>query len=111
MTLLEPPEDPGGRGIFRFSPEVQLGHLLQAGVMLCALFGIYFTVIARLGDHDSKLLVHEQRLGTIDMAITRLEETQRSLATQTGQKLDSIISQLADLRVVVAGKSYDAPHR
>lgn len=129
--------DDGARSrIARFSPEIQLGHIVQAVLMLFAGIGIYFTVVTRISEHDGKFLVHDQRLATLDgsvgrleqeggkmagqaqrlatneAAIVRLELGQQNLATQIGGKLDSIISQIADLRVQAArGGQHDPARR
>lgn len=112
-----------GPRIARFSPDIQLGHILQAVAMLFVGVGIYFTVLGRLGEHDGKFQVHDTRLAAIETSITRVDEAQRSgiarveeaqrtLATQIGAKLDNIIAQIADLRVQAArGGQHDPARR
>lgn len=100
---------PRGGGMLRFSPTIELGHLVQAIVMLGALGGWalvgYQTITKQLDQHAAEMALFKQRLTTEEMALTEVREGLRSAITDTGRRLDKISDQIGDLRTLVASQA------
>jgi hypothetical protein len=100
----------------RFSPTIEAGHLLQfIGIVGAAIVfggGIYYGVLTRLADHDTKILLHDQRFVTNETLIGRIDETNRISTAETRLQLTKIIEQVTDLRLLVKGlERADPPAR
>lgn len=79
--------------------------LSMAGAVTLAIIGCYFTIIKQIDDHAKTLALHDQRFVADELTISRIDESQRTVATETRQKLERILEQIADLRVLVASQS------
>ena len=100
----------------RFSPNIELGHILQAIVMMVALGGWalagYFTVQQQLNQHAAKMEVFQQRLVAYETSSAELRENLKISVAETRNSLAKISDQIADLRTLVAGQwRHDAPRR
>lgn len=92
----------------QFSPEIQLGHILQAIVMLVALAGWasagYMTIDKQLATQAAEMALQKQRLLANELATAELREALRASAAETRQATNKISDQLGDLRTLVAGQ-------
>lgn len=100
----------------KFSSTIELGHILQALVMLGALAGWalvgYYSIDRQLTLHASKMELFQQRLTAYENSSTELRDNFKLSVTETRQSLAKISDQIADLRTLVAGQSRaDVPHR
>lgn len=90
----------------RFSPNIELGHLLQAIVMLGAIGGWalvgYQTVEKQLSQHEAEMLLFKQRMTADEKDLADLRDALRNSTTETRAILNKISDQLSDLRVLVA---------
>lgn len=118
--------DQNGRPLIEWTRKIDAGHILQAvtSIALASVFcgGIYFTVIRHLSDIDGVLLVHNQRLNQDEERLTRAEEMQRQFisdisgkleknAGEARERLDRLLQQFSDLRVLVAQGKVDGARR
>ena len=120
MSEIEPTtEAPGLRGdrghVLRFSPTIELGHVLQAGVVLLmvggwALVG-YQTIQKQLDQNAAELLIFKQRMTTDEAAMAEQREALRSAVSETRQFFTKIADQIADLRALVASQGKDGARR
>lgn len=100
----------------KFSPTIELGHLLQALVMLLGLGGWalagYYTIQQQLNQQASKLEVFQQRLVTYEGNAVEMRENLKISVAETRTSLAKISDQISDLRTLVAGQTRpDAAHR
>jgi cell division protein FtsB len=100
----------------KFSPTVELGHLLQALVMLAAIggWGIagYYSIDKQIAQQAAKMELFQQRLSAYETGSNELRENLRLSVIETRTSLAKISDQLSDLRTLVASQTHDAPaHR
>lgn len=98
----------------RWSPTVELGHLLQAVVMLAAIGGWalagYYTIQQQLGAQATKMELLQQRLADYERNTTELRDNLKASVAETRQSFAKISDQISDLRTLVAGQDR-APRR
>lgn len=104
-----------GRWGMRFSPTIELGHILQAIIMLAGLAGWalvgYQTIDRQLALHSAELKLVEQRIATDEATVLQLRESEQRTSAETRQALDKITGQIGDLRTLVASQGHDGAHR
>lgn len=92
----------------RFSPEIQLGHVLQAIVMLVAVGGWaiagYMSIDKQLATQAAEMALIKQRLSLQERATVETNEQVRAMAAETRAVAGKISDQIADLRTLVAGQ-------
>jgi len=104
-----------GESRLRFSPTIELGHLLQVIALLGAVGGWglvgYYQVSKQLDFQAAEMALFKQRLTTDETTIAELRDSMKLTASETRQQLAKIIDQLAEVRVLVAGqpRGGDAP--
>ena len=107
----------------RFSPVIELGHILQAVTIIgfvggWALVG-YYKIDQSLADHSRRMDLSDQRQVTDEQSVRDLRATDeqsikelraslQGSSQETRQRLDKLIDQIADLRGAV---SHDGIHR
>jgi hypothetical protein len=100
----------------KFSPTIELGHVLQALVMLIGIGGWalagYYTIDRQLSQQGAKMELFQQRLSAYENNANELRDNFRTSVTETRVSLSKISDQIADLRTLVAGQGrIDVPHR
>ena len=104
MTLDASPGSESPR--VRFSPTIELGHLLQALVMLIGFGGWalagYYTIQKQLDQQAAEMALLRQQMKTDETAIGDVRENQRVANAATNTRLDKISDQIADLRALFA---------
>lgn len=112
----------------RFSPTIELGHLIQAAIMAGTMlsWGLvgYYQVSRTLDQHAAEMALFKQRLTADEVATSELRESTKASVTaliesakvssaETRQQLSKISDQVADLRTLVAGQARgaDGPRR
>ncbi len=105
----EVPDNPQeNRAPLRFSPVVELGHILQAVIFVVTIGGWaivgYLTIEQQIGAAQAEARLLTQRIDTIERTTTEARETQRSFAAEMRVTLDRISGQIADLRTLVAAR-------
>ena len=109
-------EKPIAAGI-KFSPTIELGHVLQALVMLAALGGWalagYYSIDRQMSQQAAKMELFQQRLTAYESNATELRDSFKISVTETRQSLAKISDQISDLRTLVAGQArgVDVPRR
>lgn len=111
MTAQQPGSD-GIRSGISFSPTIELGHIIQALVMVGALGGWalvgYQTIDKQINQHAAELALFKARLAADEAssaaAIAELRDVQRTTGVEVRQALAKISDQIADLRAVVAAQ-------
>lgn len=92
--------DKNGIGI-KFTPEIQLGHIIQAIVMIASMAGYalwaYSQIQNQIASQAAQLALVQQRLSTTEAATTELRN-------ETRQTLSKILDQIGDLRTLVASQ-------
>ena len=93
----------------RFSNTVELGHVLQALVMLLMIGGWalvgYETIQKQLDQHAAEMALFKQRLAGDEALAADERNSERAAASETRQALGKISDQIADLRTLVAGQA------
>ena len=101
----------------KFSPTIELGHLIQALVMLAGLGGWalagYYSIDRQLTQHAAKMELFQQRLTAYENNTAELRDNLKISVAETRTSLAKISDQIADLRTLVAGQTRggDAPRR
>lgn len=100
----------------RFSPTIELGHILQAIVMLAMFsgWGLYgFNQIQQqLNLQAAQMELFKQRLSSYETNANELRDSFKTSVTETRASLSRISDQIADLRTLVAGQGRgDVPRR
>lgn len=101
----------------KFSPTIELGHLLQALVMLAAIGGWalagYYTIQQQLNQQSAKMELFQQRLTAYEGGAAELRDNLKVSVAETRNSLAKISDQISDLRTLVAAQSrgVDAPRR
>lgn len=104
-------------GGIKFSPTIELGHVLQALVMMAMLGGWalagYYSIDRQLSQQAAKLEVFQQRLSAYENNATELRDNLKTSVAETRTALNKISDQISDLRTLVAGQGRinDPPHR
>lgn len=102
-------------GSIKFSPTIELGHILQALVIISAMGGWamtgYITIQGQFQRHDADLALLKQRLDQDEKNESQSQARQDAFVAEMRQDLDKISGQLADLRTLVAASKPDAPRR
>ncbi len=96
----------------RFSPEVNLGHILQAGVLVCALgggiLGAYLTLRSDLDQQRAEFSVtlagHEARLSIAERALDERHQEDREFAAEMRATLERISQSIADIKTEIVQK-------
>jgi hypothetical protein len=117
MPAVEPV--PRGGALIRFSPNIELGHILQAIVILMSVGGWaivgYFTIERQINEvtalvnkqsdrQDGEVAVMRQRLVVAEAAIGELREGMKASTSEMRQGFSTISDKLADLRTLVASQ-------
>ena len=93
----------------RFSPEIQLGHMIQALVVVgtiagWALWG-YATIQAQLSREDATIALIIQRMDTDEKVIQQDREVVRAFDQDMRAAVSKISDQIADLKALVAANN------
>lgn len=106
-------DEPGRWGV-RFSPTIELGHILQGFVMLVGLGGWalvgYQTIDRQLAQHSADMKLYEQRQKNDEGVVDQLRATEQATSIEMRQALTKLLDQIADLRTLVASQGRDVPH-
>lgn len=93
----------------KFSPTIELGHLLQAVVAAATLTGWglwgYASIEAQLATTRAEVSLLTQRIDQDEKLSTQDREDQRARDARVTSALDKIVDRLADLRTLVAAKT------
>ncbi len=105
----EVPNNPQeNRAPLRFSPVIELGHILQAVIFVVTIGGWaivgYLTIEQQIGNTQAEARLLAQRVETVERATNEGRETQRTFASEMRQSLEKISTQIADLRALVAAR-------
>lgn len=104
----------------QFSPIIELGHIVQALIMLATVGGWaivgYETVQKQLDFQQSQTELLKQRVLTNETALSDVRDTLRNSVNDTRTRLDRIFDQLSDLKASVAAGQANreitrSPHR
>lgn len=100
----------GRAAIFRFSPTIDLGHLIQLGVALAALSGWalfgYLTIDRQLTNESSQRILLQQRTDQNERAISEMRDSQRLFSAEMRAALEKISLQVSDVRTLVAAGAH-----
>lgn len=99
----------------KFLPNIELGHLLQAVIMLAALSGWalwgYANIETQIAGLHSEVQLQRQRVDTDEAAAKQDRDDQRGRDAKVAASLDKIADELGDIRVTVATGKADGAHR
>lgn len=100
--------------LFTFSPTIELGHILQALVMLLmvgawAIVG-YQTIQKQLDRQAFDLGMLKQQVIAQKTEINDVRDGLRQSIGETRQQLGKISDQIADLRALIAASTHDSGH-
>lgn len=113
MTISDASDEPGRWGV-RFSPTIELGHILQGFIMLAGLGGWalvgYQTIDRQLAQHAADMKLYEQRQKIDEAALDQLRASAETSSVETRRSLAKLLDQIADLRTLVASQGRDVPH-
>ena len=108
--------DSSPSSLFRFSPTIELGHLIQALVMVGMLGGWalvgYQTIDRQLAQHSAEMELFKQRQGMLEATISELKTNLQTSNNETRTTLNKISDALGELKASVAGQGgrLDARH-
>jgi len=89
-----------------FTSKIDLGHLIQAGILLVTVggggIGGYLALDDRISAQAAKLGIVEQQITQQDHTAIQIQSEQRRFADSISLSLAKLSDQLADLRVLVA---------
>lgn len=106
---VSPRPSKGHNKLVSFSPVVELGHILQALLILGTVgwyvFTDYSAINQQLAVHTADIKLLQQRLDIDEAARTQDRADARAFAAEMRTYLDKISQQIADLRTIVAGSS------
>ena len=96
----------------RFSPEINLGHLMQAGVLVLTIGGGAVTsYISLRGDIEQlradltvQIASHELRIETLERAVEQRRLDERDFRAEMRAALSQIIDAIGDLRTQIVQK-------
>jgi hypothetical protein len=96
----------------RFSPEINLGHVLQATVLLLTVGGGAVTSYISLrteienlrSEVDVQIASHELRIGAAERALEQRRVDERDFQGEMRSALARIIDAIADLRIQIVQK-------
>jgi hypothetical protein len=110
-----PEAGPKGAPLFRFSPTIELGHLVQVFAMLLMIGGWaivgYQAVQKELDQQQAELALFKQRLSADEALAADWRDAERGKVTEIRQQLGKISDQIGDLRTLVASQAHDASRR
>ena len=90
----------------QFTPRIDLGHVMQAGMMLIAVGGglgtVFFTLQSQITAQASLYAGLQQQVMQQGASIRQLQDDQRRVAESLTATLSKLGDQLSDLRVLVA---------
>jgi hypothetical protein len=96
----------------RFSPEINLGHLMQAGVLVLTIGGGAVTsYISLRGDIEQlradltvQIASHELRIEALERAVEQRRLDERDFRAEMRAALSQIINAIGDLRTQIVQK-------
>ncbi len=93
----------------RFSPEIQLGHIVQIIAVIgtvagWALWG-YATIQAQLSREDATIALIQQRLDVDEKAVAQDREAVKSFDSDMRAAVSKISDQISDLKALVAANN------
>ena len=113
--MSDPSEPTSSKSGIRFSPTIELGHLVQVVAMLVMIGGWaivgYQTITRQLDQHAAEMALFKQRLTVDETAIRDLRANLQSASAETRTQLSKILDAIADLRTVVAAQTRNGPRR
>lgn len=106
--MVEAPKKKNGKPALEWSPVIQLGHVIQALLVLVmvggwALVG-YETIEKQISELSADMALQKQRLSADETAVNDLRTSLSAIASDTRTRLDSIRDQIADLRALLAAQ-------
>jgi hypothetical protein len=102
-----------------FSSTIELGHIIQAGIMLVTLCGWalvgYQRIDRQLVQHQNDMALFQQRMNTDEGRLDQMAAALQAASTETRAALSKIIDQMgdvrADVRAAVAAQGRDGARR
>lgn len=88
--------------VVKFSPEIQLGHLLQAGMLVASMSGWalwgYGQIEAQIADDRQNVALMKQRQSQFDIELKQIGADQRAASTELRASVKEIGAAISDLR-------------
>jgi|SRR5690242_17541415 len=92
----------------KLTPEIQLGHLMQALILVASMSGWalwgYSAIETQISDDRKAIALMRQRQDQFDAAHKDIGADQKAFNSETRTSLKEIAAAIADLRTVVAAK-------
>jgi hypothetical protein len=90
----------------RFTPDIELGSLIQAAIIsitvLGSCFGFYLSIEREIDSSHNQVILLEQRMTQNESALKDIRDDAKQAANDTRKMLEDIQKEISDIRTLVA---------